>query len=209
MSKLNFDITVNNSDFIEKLEQIRSAVRITAKEMEKQGQKVSLSFQQMADNVTLTTSTVGNAIRSMHKQINDAIKSLSKLDSENQVRLANLRNGIEKYSENGTNDNQGQNLSIGKEVNSRENLSVDINNQYTELVHLNTELLSYQQKLEAVQNELSALSTEMSSVHGEMEEMRNTGQQNTEAYAALKEKADSLSDAMKNVNADATFGGVK
>ena len=38
--------------------------------------------------------------------------------------------------------------------------------------------------------------------------MRNTGQQNTEAYAALKEKADSLSDAMKNVNADATFGGV-
>ena len=99
----------------------------------------------MADNVTLTTSTVGNAIRSMHKQINDAIKSLSKLDSENQVRLANLRNGIEKYSENGTNDNQGQNLSIGKEVNSRENLSVDINNQYTELVHLNTELLSYQQ----------------------------------------------------------------
>ena len=208
MSKLNFDITVNNSDFIEKLEQIRSAVRITAKEMEKQGQKVSLSFQQMADNVTLTTSTVGNAIRSMHKQINDAIKSLSKLDSENQVRLANLRNGIEKYSENGTNDNQGQNLSIGKEVNSRENLSVDINNQYTELVHLNTELLSYQQKLEAVQNELSALSTEMSSVHGEMEEMRNTGQQNTEAYAALKEKADSLSDAMKNVNADATFGGV-
>lgn len=34
MSKLNFDITVNNSDFIEKLEQIRSAVRITAKEME-------------------------------------------------------------------------------------------------------------------------------------------------------------------------------
>ena len=201
MSKLNFDITVNNSDFIEKLEQIRSAVRITAKEMEKQGQKVSLSFQQMADNVTLTTSTVGNAIRSMHKQINDAIKSLSKLDSENQVRLANLRNGIEKYSENGTNDNQGQNLSIGKEVNSRENLSVDINNQYTEL-------LSYQQKLEAVQNELSALSTEMSSVHGEMEEMRNTGQQNTEAYAALKEKADSLSDAMKNVNADATFGGV-
>lgn len=208
MSKLNFDITVNNSDFIEKLEQIRSAVRITAKEVEKQGQKVSLSFQQIADNVTLTTSTVGNVIRSMHKQINDAIKSLSKLDSENQARLANLRNGIEKYSENGTNDNQGQNLSIGKEVNSRENLSVDINNQYTELVHLNTELLSYQQKLEAVQNELSALSTEMSSVHGEMEEMRNTGQQNTEAYAALKEKADSLSDAMKNVNADATFGGV-
>lgn len=81
MSKLNFDITVNNSDFIEKLEQIRSAVRITAKEMEKQAQKVSLSFQQMADNVTLTTSTVGNAIKSMHKQINDAIKSLSKLDS--------------------------------------------------------------------------------------------------------------------------------
>ena len=208
MSKLNFDITVNNSDFIEKLEQIRSAVRITAKEMEKQGQKVSLSFQQMADNVTLTTSTVGNAIKSMHKQINDAIKSLSKLDSENQARLMNLRNDLGKYTANTTNDGQERKSSIGKEIDSRDDLSVNISDQYNELAQLNAELLSYQQKLEAVQNELSVLRTEMSSVLEEMEKMRNAGQQNTEAYANLEEKVESLSGTIKNIDTGTTFEGM-
>ncbi len=208
MSKLNFDITVNNSDFIEKLEQIRSAVRITAKEVEKQGQKVSLSFQQMADNVTLTTSTVGNVIRSMHKQINDAIKSLSKLDSENQARLMNLRNDLGKYTENTTDDGQERKSSIGKEIDSRDDLSVNISDQYNELAQLNAELLSYQQKLEAVQNELSVLRTEMSSVLEEMEKMRNAGQQNTEAYAKLEEKAESLSGTIKNIDTGTTFDGM-
>lgn len=208
MSKLNFDITVNSSDFIEKLEQIRSAVRITANEMEKQGQKVSLSFQQMADNVTLTTSTVGNAIKSMHKQINDAIKSLSKLDSENQARLMNLRNDLGKYAANTTNDGQERKSSIGKEIDSRDDLSVNISDQYNELAQLNAELLSYQQKLEAVQNELSVLRTEMSSVLEEMEKMRNAGQQNTETYAKLEEKAESLSGTIKNIDTGTTFDGM-
>lgn len=208
MSKLNFDITVNSSDFIEKLEQIRSAVRITANDMEEQGQKVSMSFQQMADNVTLTTSTVGKAIKGMHKQINDAIKSLHKLDAQNKARLANLRSDLEKHSENGTSNGSGKISSISKEMDSREILSNDIDNQYNKLMQLNEELLFYKQKLEAVQEELSALRMEMVAVLKVMEEMRNGGKQNTEAYAELQEKAESLSGALTKIDKGNTFKGM-
>ena len=41
MSKLNFDPTVNSSEFTEKTEQIRSAIRATTTELEEQERKMS------------------------------------------------------------------------------------------------------------------------------------------------------------------------
>lgn len=81
--ELNFELKVNSSEFIEKTEQIRSAMRTTALEIEEQGQKVSSSFQQMADKVSFTTDIVGKAIQGMQEQIIAAIASLYELDSEN------------------------------------------------------------------------------------------------------------------------------
>lgn len=210
MSELKFDIHVNSSEFIEKTEQIRSAIRATSSEIEEQEKRIGLSFQQMADKAGLTANVMGNAIKEMHKQISDAIISLNKLDSENQERLANLRNKMGEFStkpeagktsDNGTRgDVLTQKGSVQSELNSRENLSVDTEEQQKILAELNNELLTYQKELESAQNELSALRVEMTSVCEEMEQMRNAGEQNTEAYAKLKDKSIDLTDSMKETN---------
>lgn len=206
--ELNFELKVNSSEFIEKTEQIRSAMRTTALEIEEQGQKVSSSFQQMADKVSFTTDIVGKAIQGMQEQIIAAIASLYELDSENQSRLAGLRKDFGESLDKDSSDEQNQKTSVSKEIDSRENLSEDINNQSKELAQLNAELLDYQQKLEAVQNELSGLKTEMSTVSEEMKEMHDAGQQNTETYAALQKKSEDLSESMKKISADDTFEGI-
>lgn len=143
MSKLNFDSTMNSSEFIEKTEQMRSAIRATATELEEQERKMSLSFQQMADNASLNANVVVDAIKSMHKQIDDAMISLHSLDAENQARLTGLRNELDNpdNGESGESDND----SIRKEIESRENLSMDIDKQSNELTQLNAELQSYQE----------------------------------------------------------------
>ena len=51
--ELNFELKVNSSEFIEKTEQIRSAIQVMVAGTESQGKRMSLSFQQMADNVGL------------------------------------------------------------------------------------------------------------------------------------------------------------
>ena len=206
--ELNFELKVNSSEFIEKTEQIRSAMRTTALEIEEQGQKVSSSFLQMADKVSFTTDIVGKAIKGMQEQIIAAIASLYELDSENQSRLAGLRKDFGESLDKDSSDEQKQKTSVGKEIDSRENLSEDINNQSKELAQLNAELLDYQQKLEAVQNELSDLKTEISTVSEEMKEMHDAGQQNTETYAALQKKSEDLSESMKKISADDTFEGI-
>lgn len=150
MSKLNFDITVNSSAFIEKTGQIRSAIRATAQDMEEQEQKMGESFQQIADNATASAIIVENAIKNMQEQINTAISSLSKLDAENQVRLTSLQ---DEAGGEVTNASQGE--PVGKEMSSRENLAADISNQYNALAQLNVELSSHQQKIVENQNSIN------------------------------------------------------
>lgn len=121
--ELNFELKVNSSEFIEKTEQLRSAMRTTALEIEEQGQKVSLSFQQMADKVSFTTDIVGKAIKGMQEQIIAAIASLYELDSENQSRLAGLRKDFGESLDKDSSDGQDQKTSVSTEIDSRENLS--------------------------------------------------------------------------------------
>lgn len=128
MNKLNFDVTMNSSDFIDKTEQVRFAIRATALEMEQQGQKIGSSFQQMADGAGITADFMRNVVSDMHDQINGAIASLGKIDLENQFRLSKLQEVSVKK-------NFGE--SIQTETNSRESLSVNINSQYIELSRLN------------------------------------------------------------------------
>lgn len=143
MDKLNFDATENSSAFIEKTEQIQTAVRATAQELERLEQKLGESFQQMADDANTSADIVENAIKNMQEQINIAISSLSKLNAENQVRLTNLQNESGKS----TGEEGARKEPISKEISSRENLSADINNQFKELVQLNTELSNFKQKV--------------------------------------------------------------
>lgn len=140
MSKLNFDPTVNSSEFTEKTEQIRSAIRATTTELEEQERKMSSSFQQMANNVSLNANVVVDAIKSMHKQIDDAMVSLHCLDSENQAKLTGLRDEIANSEKS-----ESEQDSTCEEIESREVLSVDINKQSNELTQLNAELQNYQE----------------------------------------------------------------
>lgn len=140
MSKLNFDPTVNSSEFTEKTEQIRSAIRATTTELEEQERKMSSSFQQMANNVSLNANVVVDAIKSMHKQIDDAMVSLHCLDSENQAKLTGLRDEIANSEKS-----ESKQDSTREEIESREVLSVDIKKQSNELTQLNAELQNYQE----------------------------------------------------------------
>lgn len=140
MSKLNFDPTVNSSEFTERTEQIRSAIRATTTELEEQERKMSSSFQQMANNVSLNANVVVDAIKSMHKQIDDAMVSLHCLDSENQAKLTGLRNEMANSEKS-----ESEQDSTREEIESREVLSVDINKQSNELTQLNGELQNYQE----------------------------------------------------------------
>lgn len=208
MDNVNFNVVVNSSDFIEKIEQIRAAIRVTALEVDKYSKDVSLSFQQMTDKFSLNADVIGKIVKDMQARINSAILSLHKLDTENQSRLEGLQKNLSESKENKNADGVSQKLSVANEVNSRESLSEDINNQSKELERLNAELLDYQQKLEDAKNELSGLQEEMSSVCEEMEEMRNVGQQNTETCEELINKSEDLSEAMKHVNTEDTFEGI-
>lgn len=187
MSRLSFDSMINSSDFIEKTEQVRSAIQSMANEMEEQGQKISKSFQQMTDKVSFNTNVIEKVIKSMLGQINEAIKSLRKLDVENQLYLTNLQKELMKFSEKATGKSLSQKLSISLEIDLRKSFSEDIINQ---------------------SNELIALQIEIASVCEQMEQMQNAGQQNTEMYAGLQKKSNDLSGAMKNISADDTFKGI-
>lgn len=208
MDEVKFDVTVNSSDFVEKMEQIRAAMRVAAIEADKYSKDISLSFQQMTDKVSLNADVVGKIVKDMQARINSAIVSLHKLDAENQARLEGLQKNLSESKENKNADGVNQKLSVGNEISSRENLAEDINNQSKELERLNAELLDYQQKLEAAKKELSGLQEEMSSVCKEMEEMRNDGLQNTQTYGELQKKTEDLSKAMKHISADDTFEGI-
>lgn len=140
MSKLNFDITVNSSDFIEKTEQMRSAIRATALEIEQQGKNMESSFQQMADSAGLTAHFMGSMVADMHLQINDAIASLTKIDLGNQLQLSKLQKASAKNDDGILSSGYSQNEAIQAETNARESLSVDIQNQYSELAQLNEQL---------------------------------------------------------------------
>lgn len=213
MSKLSFDIAVNSSDLVQKTEQIRSAIHSTALDMGGQGQNLGLSLQQMADSVNLEASIITNALKDMHRQINSAINSLSKVESENQVRLGHLRNTSVRTTENKMSNAES---SVQTEIISRENLSIDISDQFKTLVQINEELSNYQQKLLEVRTELSNLNNEIVLVCTEMEQMRNAGLQNTDVFAMLEEKLGSLSDALKDLgegisqtsNLDGKFQGM-
>lgn len=204
--ELNFEFKVNSSEFVEKTEQIRSAIQVMAAGMELQGKRASLSFQQMADNVGLTANVLGKVIGNMQERINEAIISLYKLNIENQTHLTNLRSDFGSL-DNESDDGQNQKISISQEIKSRDNLSEDIKNQSDELIQLNAELQNYQQKLEAIQNELSAVQAEMSLVCEKMKQMCDTGQQDSVAYEKLGEKLESLSSALKNIKTDDVFKG--
>nr|DAX65779.1 MAG TPA: Tape measure domain protein [Caudoviricetes sp.] len=208
MSKLSFDVTVNSSDFIEKMEQIRSAMLITSAEMEKYSGDVSLSFQQMADKISLNVDVVGKIVKDMHEQVKTAISSLYELDAENQSRLEGLRKNLSDSKNDKSLEEGNPELSVGNEINSRENLSEDITNQSKELAQLNAELVDYQQKIEAAKKELLGLQEEMDATCGKMEKMRNSVQQNTQTYEALKDKSEDLLKAMKHISVDATFEGI-
>lgn len=175
---------INSSDFIEKTEQVRSAIQSMANEMEEQGQKISKSFQQMTDKVSFNTNVIEKVIKSMLGQINEAIKSLRKLDIENQLYLTNLQKQLMQFSEKATGKSLSQKLSISLEIDLRKSFSEDIINQ---------------------SNELIALQIEIASV---CEQMQNAGQQNTEMYTGLQKKSNDLSGAMKNISADDTFKGI-
>lgn len=187
MSRLSFDSMINSSDFIEKTEQVRSAIQSMANEMEEQGQKISKSFQQMTDKVSFNTNVIEKVIKSMLGQINEAIKSLRKLDIENQLYLTNLQKQLMQFSEKATGKSLSQKLSISLEIDLRKSFSEDIINQ---------------------SNELIALQIEIASVCEQMEQMQNAGQQNTEMYTGLQKKSNDLSGAMKNISADDTFKGI-
>lgn len=73
MDKLSFDSAMNSSGVVEKTEQIRSAMLITATEMEKYSKNVSLSFQQMTDSIGLNADVVGKIVKDMHEQVRSAI----------------------------------------------------------------------------------------------------------------------------------------
>jgi len=205
--ELNFELKVNSSEFIEKTEQIRSAIQVMVAGTESQGKRMSLSFQQMADNVGLTANVLGKVIGNMQERINEAIISLYKLNVGNQTYLTNLRSDFGKSLDNESGDGQNRKVSISKEITSRENLSEDIKKQSDELKQLNIELQNYQQKLEAIQNELSALQTEMSLVCEKMKQMCDAGQQDTVTYEELQAKFGTLSNALKNINTDDVFKG--
>lgn len=187
MSRLSFDSMINSSDFIEKTEQVRSAIQSMANEMEEQGQKISRSFQQMTDKVSFNANAIEKVIKSMLGQINEAIKSLRKLDIENQLYLTNLEKELMQFSEKATGKSLSQKLSISLEIDLRKSFSEDIINQ---------------------SNELIALQIEIASVCEQMEQMQNAGQQNTEMYTGLQKKSDDLSGAMRNISADDTFKGI-
>lgn len=206
--ELNVEFKVNSSEFIEKTEQIRSAIRATALEMEEQGQSVSSSFLQMAGNIGRAANLVEIVIKKMQEQIIAAITSLQELDSKNQARLANLHKELGKSLDKDNGDGQDKKSSIGKEIDSRENLSTDINDQSNGLAQLNMQLQDYQQKLETVQNELSTLRAEMLQLREEMQQMSDAGQQNTEAYEKLQKKSEDLSEALKKIDAETMFKGV-
>lgn len=208
MSKLSFEVTVNSSDFIEKIEQIRSAMLITSAEMEKYSGDVSLSFQQMTDKISLNADVVGKIVKDMQEQVKSAILSLNKLDAENQLRLDGLGKKLSESKDDKNANGANSKSSTGNEISSRENLSEDIANQSKELTRLNVELSEYQQKLEAAKKELLGLQEEMSSVCKEMEEMRNGGQQNAQTYEVLKKKSEDLSNAMKHISANDIFEGI-
>lgn len=208
MDKLSFDSTMNSSGVVEKTEQIRSAMLITATEMEKYSKVVSLSFQQMTDNISLNADVVGKIVKDMHQQVRTAIASLCKLDAENQLRLEGLRKSLSDSKDYRNTEGENPGLSVGNEINSRENLSEDITNQSKELANLNTELADYQQKLEAAKKELLSLQEEMDTTCREMEKMQNSGQQNTQTYEALKNKSEDLSKAMKHISAGDIFKGI-
>lgn len=208
MDKLSFDSTMNSSGVVEKTEQICSAMLITATEMEKYSKVVSLSFQQMTDNISLNADVVGKIVKDMHQQVRTAIASLCKLDAENQLRLEGLRKSLSDSKDYRNTEGENPGLSVGNEINSRENLSEDIRNQSKELANLNTELADYQQKLEAAKKELLSLQEEMDTTCREMEKMQNSGQQNTQTYEALKNKSEDLSKAMKHISAGDIFKGI-
>lgn len=208
MDEVKFDVTVNSSDFVEKMEQIRAAMQVAAIEADKYSKDIGLSFQQMTDKVSLNADVVGKIVKDMQARINSAIVSLHKLDAENQARFEGLQKNLSESKENKNADGVNHKLSVGNEISSRENLAEDINNQSKELERLNAELLDYQQKLEAAKKELSGLQEEMSSVCREMEEMRNGGQQNTQTYGELQKKTEDLSKAVKHISADDTFEGI-
>ena len=205
--ELNFEFKVNSSEFVEKTEQMRSAIRATALEMGRQGQNMSLSFLQMAGNMGKTANIVGTVIKKMQEQIITAIASLQELDSKNQDRLTNLHKELGKSLDKDNGDGQDKKSSIASEIDSRGNLSTDINNQSNELAQLNLQLLDYQQKLEIVQNELLALQAEMSLVCEKMKQMSDTGQQDTVTYEELRQKFETLSSALKNIDTDDVFKG--
>lgn len=208
MDKLSFDSTMNSSGVVEKTEQIRSAMLITATEMEMYSKDVSLSFQQMTDNISLNADVVGKIVKDMHQQVRTAIASLCKLDAENQLRLEGLRKSLSDSKDYRNTEGENPGLSVGNEINSRENLSEDITNQSKELAKLNTELADYQQTLEAAKKELLGLQEEMDATCREMEKMQNSGQQNTQTYEALKNKSEDLSKAMKHISAGDIFKGI-
>lgn len=208
MDKLSFDSAMNSSGVVEKTEQIRSAMLITATEMEKYSKDVSLSFQQMTDNISLNADVVGKIVKDMHEQVRSAISSLCKLDAENQLRLEGLRKSLSDSKDNIIAEKENPGLSVGNEINSRENLSEDITNQSKELAKLNTELVNYQQNLEAAKKELLGLQEEMDATCREMEKMRINGQQNTQIYEALKTKSEDLSEEMKLLSAGDIFKGI-
>lgn len=201
MNKLNFEITVNSSDFIAKTEQIRAAIRATALEMDEQEQKISSSFMQMADNVCLATGVTENALKEMQRQINETVASLFKLDAENEMRLERLKEDIGASANVKVTEISSKPKDLAyNEVATREKFSAEIDNQYKELEQLSIALESYQKSLEKAKSELSDLRSELVQVSEEMDKMHCAGQQNTEVYGELESKTINLADSIKLIN---------
>lgn len=208
MSKLIIDVSLNSSDFIEKTEQIRSAIRATAHEVEQQGRKISDSFQQMADSAGVTTSVVGEYVKDMCRQVDNAINTLDKIGLENQLRLSKLsadsKNSTFGNDESIHDDPFASSISdedsLRMEISSRENLSEDIDKQHAELIQLKTELLSCADMPEQVQNDLSTLRAGFRQVHENAEQKSEMGLENTEVAAVSQDEAHTLTNDLEAIN---------
>lgn len=194
MGKLSIDFAVNNSEFIEKINQMRSIIQVTAREMEEQGQKMSSSYQQMTDSVSLNASVVEKVVKNMMEQINASIASLNKLDFENQASLMNLRDKLGKTSESATNG-QTQEVAVGQEISIRESLSEDIKNQ-------SDQLMQFYEMLQDCLQKLGMIITE------EMDQLSNAGQEIADIYVALQEKSNSLNASMMDMGEDSVYKGI-
>ena len=86
MGNLSFNITGNNSDFIQKTEEIRAAIQVTALESEKQSKQIELSF----GNTLLAVATGKGQVQVSLEQIK---KDYNVLNNEAQ-NTANANGGL-------------------------------------------------------------------------------------------------------------------